>query len=61
MNFSGVKRIIILALCIQAGFAAIAQQKGKISGVIVNFSQLDYLLQQIIDEYIRNPTAEYQI
>jgi len=36
MNFSGVKRIIILALCIQAGFAAIAQQKGKISGVIVD-------------------------
>ena len=43
------------------GCKTIPNLKGEISGVIVNFSQLDYLLQQIIDEYIRNPTAEYQI
>jgi hypothetical protein len=36
MNLSLVKRIITLALCLQAGFAVIAQQNGKISGVIVD-------------------------
>lgn len=36
MNHSLVKRIITLAICLQAGFAALAQQNGKISGVIVD-------------------------
>lgn len=36
MFFSIVKRIILLAFFFQAGIAAIAQQKGKISGVIVD-------------------------
>jgi hypothetical protein len=36
MNLSLIKRIIALVLCLQAGFTVLAQQSGKISGVVVD-------------------------